>query len=174
MRVLVTVASKHGSTREIADAIAEELRAAAIETDVYGVNAVRDLAEYDAVVFGSAIYMGSWLPEARQFAQRHLVTLARLPLWLFSSGPLGADDPQPPSDLQHLAAALDGAIVRDHRVFVGSLDPTELGLGERLAAKVVQAPAGDFRDWTAIRGWAQEIAAALAPMHTASVAAAGA
>jgi menaquinone-dependent protoporphyrinogen oxidase len=166
MRVLVTVASKHGSTREIADTIAEELRNAAIETDVYSVNAVRDLNEYDAVVFGSAIYMGNWLPEARQFAQRHLVTLAHMPLWLFSSGPLGADDPQPPADLHQLAAVLETVAVRDHRVFVGKLAPTELGLGERLAAKVVQAPAGDFRDWAAIRGWAQEIAAALCPADT--------
>jgi menaquinone-dependent protoporphyrinogen oxidase len=174
MKVLVTVASKHGSTREIANTIAEELRAAAIETDVYSVNAVPDLAEYDAVVFGSAIYMGSWLVEARQFAERHQVTLARLPIWLFSSGPLGADDPQPPADLQHLAAPLGPVAVRDHRVFVGRLAPTELGFGERLAVKVVQAPAGDFRDWAAIRGWAQEIAAALSPVHTASAAAAGA
>jgi menaquinone-dependent protoporphyrinogen oxidase len=105
--------------------------------------------------------MGSWLPEARSFAERHRAALAPLPVWLFSSGPLGAPDPQPPTDRRLLAAPLGGVTVRDHQIFVGKLDPAGLGLGERLAAKVVHAPAGDFRDWAAIHAWAKTIAQAL-------------
>lgn len=50
---------------------------------------------------------------------------------------------------------------RGHRTFVGKLDSENLGFGERLMAKAVKAPEGDFRDWDGIRSWAKEIASAL-------------
>ena len=55
--------------------------------------------------------------------------------------------------------AISGAL--DHRNFAGSLDKGELGLGERLIVRAVNAPYGDFRDWKAIKGWAQAIATEL-------------
>ena len=168
MHALVAVASKHGGTRGIAAAIAEELRGAGIDTDLRDAGEVTDLAGYDAVVLGSGIYAGNWLPEARGFAERHRAELAKLPVWLFSSGPLGAPDPKPHDDPKRLAAPMGGVEVRDHRVFAGELDPDELGLGERLIAKVVRAPEGDFRDWDAIRGWAREIAVELGSGGTAA------
>ena len=168
MRVLVAVASKHGGTRGIAEAIAEELRAAGPAVDLREAGEVGDLAGYDAVVLGSAIYAGTWLQEARQFAERHHAELSRLPVWLFSSGPLGAPDPQPHDDPDKLAAPLGDVAARDHRVFAGKLDPADLSFGERLIAKVVRAPSGDFRDWDAMRAWAHEIGAALAESRTAA------
>jgi menaquinone-dependent protoporphyrinogen oxidase len=59
MTVLVTYASKHGSTKEIAERIAATLRRSGIETDLQPVEAVRDVEPYAAVVLGSAIYYGS-------------------------------------------------------------------------------------------------------------------
>src|SRR2546423_14354057 len=79
MHVLVTVASRHGSTREIADAIAQELRMPGIDADVRHVEEVPDLNSYDAVVLGSAIYMGNWESEANQFLQRHQSRLLTIP-----------------------------------------------------------------------------------------------
>ena len=163
MTILVTVASKHGSTREIAEAIVEQLRAENMSVDMRDADEVGDIAGYDAVILGSAIYAGNWLPEARSFAMRYRAELAQLPVWLFSSGPLGTDDPQPYDDPKKLAEPMGAVQVRDHRVFVGKLDTHSLGFGERLIAKVVKAPEGDFRDWDAIRRWAHEIASALAP-----------
>lgn len=49
----------------------------------------------------------------------------------------------------------------DHRVFFGALDKAKLGFGERMIVKAVKAPDGDFRDWDAIKGWADEIDRAL-------------
>ena len=80
---------------------------------------------------------------------------------MFSSGPLGAENPQPHDDPQQLAASLGELPVRDHKVFVGKLDTSDLGIAERVIAKVVRAPIGDFRNWDAIRAWAHEIAAGL-------------
>lgn len=167
MKVLIAVASRHGSTRDMADVIAGELRATGREVAVRDAAEVTTLQGYDAVILGSAIYMGSWLPEARKFAEQHQAELARLPLWVFSSGPLGAENAQPPVDPQTLAASLGDLNIRDHKVFVGKLDQTDLDLGERLIVKMVRAPYGDFRNWLLIRRWARSIASQLhaVPAH---------
>ena len=160
--ILVAVASKHGSTREIAEVIGEELRAHGVAADVRDIEETDSIAGYDAVVCGSAIYMGNWLPEAYRFIDRHHQALARVPVWLFSSGPLGETDPQPVGDPVRLPGLMDTTGAREHRMFVGKLDKSELGFMEKLATKVVKAPEGDFRDWEAIRAWAREIATMLA------------
>src|SRR5687767_14851595 len=100
MKVLIAVASKHGSTRDIAQAIGQELQATNIAVEVLDLTKgdVKDVGSYQAVILGSAIYAGNWLPEAKQFAQKHREELSSLPVWLFSSGPLGADNPQPHDD----------------------------------------------------------------------------
>ena len=161
MNALVAVASRHGSTEGIAEAIAEELRGAGIDTDLREADEVLDLEGYTAVVLGSAVYLGNWLPEARRVVERHRARLATVPVWLFSSGPLGEEDPEPPGDPERLADLLQALRPREHQRFVGKLDKRTLGFGERLAARLVHAPEGDFRAWDAIRAWARSIAAAL-------------
>src|SRR4051794_15546773 len=123
MKVLVAVASKHGSTREIASAIVEELHASKIEADLQDVSEGSSIRGYDAVILGSAIYMGEWLPEARSFPEHHRTALSKLPVWLFSSGPVGPDDPLPHDDLKALPTSIAKLHPRDYRVFVGKLDP---------------------------------------------------
>jgi menaquinone-dependent protoporphyrinogen oxidase len=167
MRVLVAVASKHGSTYGIASVIAEDLRAAGVEVDLHDVREVSTVEGYGAVILGSAIYAGSWLPEARSFAEEYRDELSRLPVWLFSSGPLGAEDPQPPFDLEKFAVSLGDMKVRAHQLFVGKLDPDQLGFGERLMGKMVGAPSGDFRDWAVIRSWAAGIGLELKALEQA-------
>ena len=71
MKVLVTAASKHGTTAEIAEAIAKVLRTTDLEVDIIAPNAVHELADYDAVVLGSGVYAGHWLKPARAFVDRH-------------------------------------------------------------------------------------------------------
>jgi menaquinone-dependent protoporphyrinogen oxidase len=82
MTVLVTYATKHGSTREIAEAIATTLVDRAIPTDALAVNTIADVELYEAVVLGSAVYMGRWLNEATEFARRHREQLIARPLWV--------------------------------------------------------------------------------------------
>jgi menaquinone-dependent protoporphyrinogen oxidase len=125
---------------------------------------IADLSGYAAVILGSAIYTGSWLPQAQRFAERHQAVLSITPLWLFSSGPLGTDDPKPRFDPVELKTSVGNLYIKGHRVFVGKLDPDELNLGERLITKLVKAPSGDFRDWEQIREWGREIARDLLPL----------
>jgi len=48
-----------------------------------------DVDRYDAMVFGSGVYDGSWTAEATALMRRHAAVLARKPLWLFSVGLFG-------------------------------------------------------------------------------------
>lgn len=161
-RILVTAASRHEATMEIAAEIGAELRRRGLSADVRPVEEVLDVEGYGAVVLGSAIYTGRWLAPALAFAERHRDELTARPLWLFSSGPVG-EPPRPASvqigaDLVTLAEAT-GA--RDHRVFPGRLDRSELGLVERAVVGLVHAPDGDYRPWPDIVEWADAIAASL-------------
>ena len=114
----------------------------------------------DAVVLGSAVYFGRWLSQACCLVTSHVDELRQRPVWLFSSGPVG--DPSlpatEPADAAELAAAI-GA--RGHVMFPGALHRELLGTRERLAVRLVRADDGDYRDWPAVRGWADRIAADL-------------
>ena len=166
MRVLVVYASHYGATRGIAERIAETLRNEQLDVDLKSADAdFSHLAdeEYDGYVIGSAIHAGRWLRPATDFVHDHVVTLARRPSWLFSSGPIGemyVHQPQPdPKEIPELRRALD---VQDHVVFAGAFDPSTIdesraGWLERTFAKKF-IPAGDFRDWPQIEAWADGIA----------------
>lgn len=157
MRVLVTTATKHGATAGIGHAVATALRASGVAVVELGLDQVDGLDEVDAVVLGSAVYGGHWRREARDFVHDHADELRRLPVWLFSSGPVG-DPPVPaegPADGPEVAEAI-GA--RDHRTFGGKLDRRHLSLGERAVARIVRTRDGDFRDWDEIARWADAIA----------------
>jgi menaquinone-dependent protoporphyrinogen oxidase len=157
MRVLVTAASRHGTTAEIAATIADVLREAHLEVDVVEPDAVGSINDYDAVVVGSAVYAGHWLKPAKAFIEQHELALRGRPVFLFSSGPLG-DPPRPIEDPADVADIDETTMAIDHRVFAGRLVEDELGRGERLIVRMVSAPFGDFRSWDEITEWAREIA----------------
>ncbi len=161
MNVLVAVASKHGSTAEIAGGIAEELRARGHVVEVRDVAERFDVAQYNAAVIGSAIYMGTWMSDAWQFVEGYQEQLREMAVWLFSSGPLGEEYPEGMGRPENLDELMEATGARDHAVFVGKLDRDDLGFGERMIARVVKAPEGDFRNWPEIRRWAAHIAAQL-------------
>jgi menaquinone-dependent protoporphyrinogen oxidase len=162
MRLLVTAASRHGSTAEIATELGKALRGAlpGVGVDVVPLSRVGDLSDYDAVVLGSAVYFGRWLSEARWQVTSHAQELRQRPVWLFSSGPVG--DPSLPATEPADAAELAVTIgAREHVVFPGALHRELLGARERLAVRLVRADDGDYRDWPAVRAWADRIAVEL-------------
>jgi menaquinone-dependent protoporphyrinogen oxidase len=160
MKVLVTAASKHGSSAEIATAIGEVLTERGIDTDVTPPQEVRTIEDHDAVVLGSAVYAGRWMKEARELVDRFEDSLAGKDVWLFSSGPIG-DPPKPEEDPVDVAEIAERTGARDHRVFAGKLVKAQLNFGEKAIVLALRAPEGDFRDWGEIKAWAAEIADAL-------------
>ena len=174
MKVLVVFASKHGSTKGIADFIGEKLRQSGADVDVLEVNQVRDLRSYDAFVIGSALYFGHWMKDAKRFVSRNRAILSSRPVWLFSSGPIGKERKDAkgrdlldtsvsgPFELEDLKQGLQ---VKDHRVFFGAYDERSLGFFSRQLMKsptIREAvPLGDFRDWKEIENWSIGIARSL-------------
>lgn len=162
MKVLVSAASKHGATTEVAATIAAALTSAGVEAVVVAPAEVTSVEGFDAAVIGSGVYAGRWLDPAKDLLARHREALSTIPVWLFSSGPIG-DPPKPEEDPLDAApmAALVGA--RGHRVFPGLIDKKRLGLGEKAILAAVRAQEGDFRPWPEIEAWARELAGALRP-----------
>ena len=161
MNVLLAVATKHGATHGIADAVSQELAKLGIDAPVRNLEGVHDLAGYDAAILGSAIYIGHPMPVAQHFVDTHEGALTAMPVWLFSSGALGTDHPVPAWPSVEFDRMAERIGAREYRMFAGRLDGADLSLGERIVTRAVHAPEGDFRDWDAIRGWARVIASSL-------------
>jgi menaquinone-dependent protoporphyrinogen oxidase len=163
MTVLVTYASKHGSTAEIAQAVAHGLRDAGVDAECLEVDEAKSLEPYDAVVLGSAVYMKRWRGEARRFLHHHADELSKRPFWIFSSGPVGSPDEDPdPEWIEPTKVVADAERlgVRGHVVFGGRL-PGHGGLTSRAMRHNIPEEFHDRRDWDEIDAWAKSVAAQL-------------
>jgi hypothetical protein len=78
MSILVAYVSKHGATGEIAERIAEDLRAAGQHAGARPVQEAGDLGDDEGIIKGSAAHSTHWLKDAAQFVRRN-------------RGPLGDD-----------------------------------------------------------------------------------
>jgi menaquinone-dependent protoporphyrinogen oxidase len=157
MRVVVAAASRHGATAEIAETIGGALSGHGTRADVVDIDDVHGLGDYDAVVLGSAVYMGHWLKPAAAFAATHSAELRARPTWLFSSVPVG-DPPRPgESEAVDVTEIVVAAGAREHRLFAGKLDKSKLSFRDRAVMRAVGGQDGDYRDWDEIRAFAAAI-----------------
>lgn len=156
-RVLVTYGSRHGSTAEIAVAIASTLRDGRLVTDVAPAAGIADVGPYDAIVAGAAVYLLRWHPDVVDFLRAHERALTTRSVWLFESGPL---DDRPETRERELptpiSAIADRIAIRGHVTFGGCLLPSADGVLEQLMT--MGGLAGDHREWDRIRRWAETIA----------------
>ena len=106
MQVLVSTASKHGSTADIGRAIADVLIGEGIEARILAPEEVTSLDSYDAIILGSAVYAGHRMKPMRELVDRLEAELAGRPVWLFSSGPIG-DPPKPEEDPVDVAPIME-------------------------------------------------------------------
>ena len=161
MRILIGYASRFGSTRDIAMRIADKLRTHGSDVDVRSVDEISDVARYDAVVFGSGVYDGSWPAEATEFVRRDSAILTRKPVWLFSVGSFGDQHPlvgglmkKEPREIGEFEQTVHP---RDYRVFAGVIDLDHWPAWGRLLFKALGGHAGDNRQWPDIEAWAEKI-----------------
>lgn len=153
-RTLVAYASKRGSTEEVARAIAGRLRDAGQHVDVRAADLVEDVAGYDGVVLGGALYAGRWHGDARGFVRRHRDALRVRPFAVFALGPLTLEEEQVAGSRKQLSGALERLEIEPTvvTVFGGAVDPAKLRFPFN------RMPASDARDWAAIGRWADAIA----------------
>jgi menaquinone-dependent protoporphyrinogen oxidase len=161
-RVLIGYASRFGSTRDIANRIADAVRKDGSEVEVRSVEEISALDHYDAVVFGSGVYDGSWTAEATELMRRHAAVLAYKPVWLFSVGSFGDRHPivgglikKEPKEISEFEHTLHP---REYRVFAGVIDLDHWPAWGRLLFKALGGHAGDNRQWPDIDAWAERIA----------------
>jgi menaquinone-dependent protoporphyrinogen oxidase len=159
--VLVAYATNAGSTREVAEVVAQTLREHGLEADVRPVGEVGTLAPYAGVVLGTAIYMGRVHKDARRFLRSHRAELAERTFAVFAMGPrtLAADDvASSRTQLDHTLARYPELRLATVAIFGGVVDPGKLRFPFN------RMTASDARDWTAIRAWADAVANAVTPI----------
>jgi menaquinone-dependent protoporphyrinogen oxidase len=170
MTVLVAYGTVGGSTAEIAEWIGAQMGDAGLDVSVRPVGDVDDVAGFEALVLGGAVYATGWHLDARRFAQRFGPAFTGRPVWVFSSGPLDhvTDDNDPPPGPQTKAAmrALDA---RGHVTFGGRLNEDAHGWLGHVARRIAgEGHGGDFRDPDRVRTWARRIAEEIKAARTGS------
>jgi len=163
-RILVTYASRCGSTGGVADAIAQSFHEQGAAVDVMRTRNAREVAGYDAVVVGAPIYMGEWMSDAKDFITDHHVELANIPTAYFLICMTLA---KPTSDDQRNDLTKQLEQVKDDisdvspvelGFFAGALDYDKLSPAMQVLYRVAgDSDAGDYRDFPAIRKWADQL-----------------
>lgn len=158
--VLVAYATKHGSTHEVAEVIADILRRQSVRAEVRPAAEVDDVTPYAGVVLGGSLYFGRWHKDALDFLRRHRSSLRAGPLAIYAMGP----KTNAPEEVAASRAQLERALAKvpDARpdtvvVFGGVIDPSQLSF------PLNRLPASDARDWQEILSWAAIIGVACAP-----------
>ncbi|MBU0703505.1 MAG: flavodoxin domain-containing protein [Chloroflexi bacterium] len=167
--ILVTYATRYGSTQKVAEAVTATLRDSGLEVDLQPMRQVRTLAGYRAVVLGAPLYIGRWHKDAQRFLSLHQQALTQRPVAIFTLGPTQSSE----KEWEDVRAQLDRELAKYPwltpvalELFGGKYDPAKLSLFHKLlatlpASPLYQMPASDVRDWTAIRAWASSLAAKL-------------
>jgi menaquinone-dependent protoporphyrinogen oxidase len=174
--ILVTYATRYGSTEEVARVVAETLREHGLTVEVQHVRKVHNVQPYDAVVLGAPLYIGHWHKDAHRFLDKFADELAepspdKLPVAIFALGPLHDDDAEFQGGLQQLHKELEkypALAPLAIELFGGKYDPERLNLADRVLASLPVSPlhgleSSDVRDWPVIRIWAANLARQIEP-----------
>jgi menaquinone-dependent protoporphyrinogen IX oxidase len=149
----------------VAEAIATTLSESGADVDVISMNDVKDVAQYQAIVAGSAIRGAKGLPEAANFIQTHRSILAQKKFAMFTvciTMAMKNAENYRPGVLGWIAPVRAMVKPLSEGVFAGRLDFNKLPLTwDTLMLRFTVAlgifPRGDHRDWKAIRSWAEDL-----------------
>ncbi|BAU81774.1 flavodoxin-like protein [Streptomyces laurentii] len=167
--VRILYASEHHSTQEIAERIGARLRTHGHRAEVQALDPApgrQGLDQADALVMGSAVHDGAWLPEAEAAVRGGAEQLREQPVWMFSVG-MSAALPKPlrlladRAEQPPIAALVDVVRPQEHRRFSGVIRREHLDREGAVLFRLLGCRYGDHRDWAAVEAWADEIAGQL-------------
>ena len=159
-RILVAYATAAGSTIGVAEAVGKTLATSGLSVDVKPIKNNPNLKNYQAVILGSAVHGGQWLPEAIKFTREHQPELKQVPVAVFCVHilNLGTDKKNLQKRLTYLDTIRSLLPIVDEAYFAGKgIDPDSSSAFERFMASLMQIPPGDKRDWEKISAWADNI-----------------
>lgn len=166
--ILIAYATGYGSTQEVAEATARELRERGLEVEIQPLRQVQTTEGYGLVV-GTPFHMGHWLGEVNRFLTQHREALGRQPVALFALGPTHPEH----EEWQEARTQLDQELAGvpwfkpvATEMFGGRFDPAKLRFPDSLIARWPASPhqpPSDVRDWKAIQAWASKLATELQP-----------
>ncbi len=158
--ILVAYATVYGSTQEVAERLAAELRELGLAVDLQRAKQVRSLDAYRAVVLGAPLYMFHWHKDALGFLARHRKALAEKPVAIFALGPLNAVE----KEFQGAREQMDKELAkfpwlapRTIEIFGGKLEPAKFRFPHNLIPVMRNMPASDIRDWAAVHTFASAL-----------------
>ncbi|MBN2734151.1 MAG: flavodoxin domain-containing protein [Methanomicrobiaceae archaeon] len=158
-KILVAFATRYNSTKEIAEFIAAILKEDGYDADSKNMLNIKDIDNYDFIIAGSAIQMGKWLPEARDFMQMHKNYLNKVPLFVFSCG-ITLNTPDENATRKALFATDEiqqYVNPKEIGLFAGKLDENSLCDSDRELIILAKPECGDFRNLDAVKKWIKNI-----------------
>lgn len=182
-KILVSYATMAGSTAEVAQVIGEELTHCGFQTEVLPLIDVITINGYNGVVVGAPMILG-WHRAAQGFLRKHRLEFQHIPLAVFATAmsltqtgessiegmPIWIDENLPtlPKQADKLNFRERYATISHYlHPILRNVHPATVGIfGGRMeygrlkwwavlfAMVIIQAVAGDKRNWPSIRGWA--------------------
>jgi menaquinone-dependent protoporphyrinogen oxidase len=163
-KVLVAYSSKAGSTSEIAAAIGETLSKSGADVTVEQIKNVKDLTAYQAVVVGSLIRMGRWVPEAKKFVESNKAMLDKIPTAIFTACDTMKEDTEEKRAevFGYIEPILQIIKPVENGLFAGKMDTSKLSFMDRTIINMMskgEDPNADYRDWGKVNTWAEKLPA---------------
>ena len=156
-KILVAYGTAAGSTGEVAEAIAEEMKQLGAQVEVKPVEEIRSVDNFDAIVVGTAVRAFRILPKTKRFLKRQRKAFQKVPVAYFLVC-LTMSDPTP-ENIQKATSFAKPMIKLKEPVslglFGGCMDHEKLS--GFFAKSMKGIPEQDHRDWEKIRNWAQDV-----------------
>ena len=160
MRILIPYATRTGSTIGVAAAVGETLGALGNYVEVKPITETLSIEGFQALVIGSAINGGRWLPEAVDFALNNQQALQQIPTAIFCVHIMNLGDDEK-SKANRLAYLDNVRVIHpvSEGFFAGiGLNTDEQNAFVRFIYRTIDiGPEGDCRDWANIRAWAEAV-----------------
>ena len=163
--VLVTYASRYGSTREVAERITEIIKTDSLEAEILPCNQVNSLDAYTFIIIGTPFYIGKMLKDAKDFIIRFQKDLASKKVSFFALGPLSDVEKELADTQEQMEEELKQfpwLTPLSMEMFGGKYDPQTLRFADKIltllpASPLYKRPASDVRNWEKINRWVKNL-----------------
>ena len=155
-RLLIAYGTVAGSTKEVAQAIAEEMQNAGAHVDIKPVEDLKTIEGYDAIVVGTAVRMFHILGKTRRFLKRNKNALQNIPTAYFLVClTMGEETPENIEQAKKYAQPMiETKEPVSLGLFGGCIDHEKLN--DFFGKTMKSVPEQDHRDWDLISAWGRE------------------